>query len=80
LSFEVRNLAEMVRIAEGVDAATWSYHRDRHDWSRWVRDVLGDDELADAIETVESKDLDANAGRRALHEEVALRYPDLDAT
>jgi HAD superfamily hydrolase (TIGR01484 family) len=80
LSFEVRNLSEMVRIAEGVDAATWSYHRDRHDWSRWVRDILDDDDLADAIETVESKDLDANAGARALHEEIALRYPDLDAT
>jgi hydroxymethylpyrimidine pyrophosphatase-like HAD family hydrolase/energy-coupling factor transporter ATP-binding protein EcfA2 len=80
LSFEVRNLSEMVRIAEGVDAATWSYHRDRHDWSRWVRDVLSDDDLADAIETVESKDLDAKAGARALHEEVAVRYPDLDAT
>jgi HAD superfamily hydrolase (TIGR01484 family) len=80
LSFEVRNLSEMVRVAEGVDAATWSYHRDRHDWSRWVRDVLDDDDLADAIDTIESKDLDPNAGVRALREEVALRYPDLDAT
>jgi hydroxymethylpyrimidine pyrophosphatase-like HAD family hydrolase/energy-coupling factor transporter ATP-binding protein EcfA2 len=80
LSFEVRNLSEMVRVAEGVDAATWSHHRDRHDWSRWVRDVLDDDDLADAIETVESKDLDAGAGPRALREEVALRYPDLHAT
>ena len=65
LSLEVGNLSEMLRIAEGVDDATWSYHRERHDWSRWVRDVLGDDELADAIETGESKDLDADASRRA---------------
>jgi hydroxymethylpyrimidine pyrophosphatase-like HAD family hydrolase len=80
LSLEVRNLSEMVRIAEGVDPGTWSYHRDRHDWSRWVRDVLDDDDLADAIETAESKDLDANAGTRALHEEVARRYPGLEGT
>jgi HAD superfamily hydrolase (TIGR01484 family) len=79
LSLEVGNLSEMVRIAEGVDDATWSYHRERHDWSRSVRDVLGDDELADAIETVESKDLDAEASRRALHEEVAARYSGVDA-
>jgi hydroxymethylpyrimidine pyrophosphatase-like HAD family hydrolase len=77
LSLEVRNLSEMVRIAEGVDHATWSYHRERHDWSRWVRDVLADDDLADAIAAIESKDLDPNAGRRALHEEVALRYSGL---
>ena len=78
LSLEVRNLSEMVRIAEGVDDVTWAYHRERHDWSHWIRDVLCDDELADAIEAVESKDLDADASRRALHEEVALRYSEPD--
>jgi hydroxymethylpyrimidine pyrophosphatase-like HAD family hydrolase len=78
LSLEVRNLSEMVRIAEGVDEATWSHHRERHDWSHWVRDMLDDDDLASAIETIETNELDAGAGRRRLREEVTLRYPGLD--
>jgi hydroxymethylpyrimidine pyrophosphatase-like HAD family hydrolase/energy-coupling factor transporter ATP-binding protein EcfA2 len=78
LSLEVRNLSEMVRIAEGVDDATWSHHLGQGDWSRWVRDVIGDADLADAIDTLAAKDLDPAAGRRALREEVAIRYPGLD--
>jgi hypothetical protein len=78
LSLEVRNLSELVRTVEGIDDATWSHHLRKGDWSRWVRDVIGDDELADAIETIATKDLDPDAGRRALHEEVATRYPDVE--
>jgi hydroxymethylpyrimidine pyrophosphatase-like HAD family hydrolase/energy-coupling factor transporter ATP-binding protein EcfA2 len=79
LSLDVRNLSEMVRIAEGVDHSTWSHHRERHDWSRWVRDALDDDDLADAIEEIESTEVDGDAGRRKLREEVALRYPGLES-
>jgi hydroxymethylpyrimidine pyrophosphatase-like HAD family hydrolase/energy-coupling factor transporter ATP-binding protein EcfA2 len=78
LSLEVRNLSELVRIAEGVDDATWWHHLSEGDWSRWVRDVIGDADLADAIETFAAKDLDPAAGRRALREEVGVRYPGLD--
>ncbi|HEX6312613.1 MAG TPA: HAD hydrolase family protein [Acidimicrobiia bacterium] len=79
LSLEVRNLSEMVRTAEGVDDATWAHHLAEGDWARWVRDVVGDDELADAIDAIAAKDLDADAARRELREEVTSRYPDLDA-
>ncbi len=78
LSLEVRNLSEMVRTAEGVDDATWSHHLRAGDWSRWVRDVIGDDDLAEVIETIAAKDRDPQSGRRALREEVATRYPALD--
>jgi hypothetical protein len=78
LSLEVRNLSELVRIAEGVDDATWWHHLREGDWSRWVRDAIGDADLADAIETFAAKDLDLAAGRRALREEVAVRYPGLE--
>src|SRR5829696_1715919 len=52
LSLEVRNLSEMVRIAEGVDEATWSHHLRQGHWSRWVREVIGDASLADALDTI----------------------------
>jgi hypothetical protein len=80
LSLDVRNLSEMVRIAEGVDDATWTHHRERHDWSRWVRDALDDDDLADAIEKIESTESEPDVGRRKLREEVALRYPSLESS
>ena len=79
LSLEVRNLSELVRIAEGVDDATWSHHLREGDWSGWVRDAIGDDELAEAIEAIAARDLDPDASRRALRDELAARYPDLDA-
>lgn len=75
LSLEVRNLSEMVRIAEGVDDATWSHHLRRGDWAGWVRAVIDDGELADAIDTIAAKDLDPDAGRSALRDEVSARYP-----
>jgi HAD superfamily hydrolase (TIGR01484 family) len=79
LSLEVRNLSELVRVAHGVDEETWAHHLRRGDWAGWVRDVIDDDELADAIDAIATKDLDADAARDALHQEVASRYPDLDA-
>jgi HAD superfamily hydrolase (TIGR01484 family) len=80
LSLEVRNLSELVRIAEGVDEPTWCHHTEHGDWSSWVREVVGDSDLADSIRDIEAQDLDPQAGRRALREAVVARYPDVGDT
>jgi len=49
-----RNLAEFVRLAEGVDDDTWRYHLGRGDFSQWFRDVIKDDELAHVAADLES--------------------------
>jgi hypothetical protein len=78
LALDVRNLSEMVRIAAGVDEATWAYHCDRRDWSRWVETVLGDAELAGEIRELESHGGDPGTGRKALREAVVRHYPEID--
>lgn len=47
------NLKQFIRIASGVDDATWDFHKSACDYSNWLRDVIKDPELADKIRSVE---------------------------
>jgi hypothetical protein len=54
VSYErARNLTEFLSIGHEVDDATWTYHLDRHDYSRWILGTIGDQDLARAIEAIE---------------------------
>lgn len=53
MNLRVRNLMNFIQIAEGIDDETWLYHLRRGDYSRWFRDSIGDDELADQIAEAE---------------------------
>jgi hypothetical protein len=54
LNLRARNLRTFTEIAEGVDDDTWEHHRRRHDYSRWFRDAIKDDELAAEVEAIEN--------------------------
>ncbi|MEV4218967.1 HAD-IIB family hydrolase [Nonomuraea sp. NPDC049725] len=58
LHLRARNLHTFVELAEGVDQETWTYHLKRGDYSAWIRDRLGDDELAGEVEAVEREEPD----------------------
>lgn len=53
MDLRAQNLNAFVQIAEGIDADTWLFHLKRGDYSKWVRDALSDQDLADDIEAVE---------------------------
>jgi hydroxymethylpyrimidine pyrophosphatase-like HAD family hydrolase len=53
LNLRAHNLLQFLEIAAGVDDATWLYHFNRADYSRWFRDVIKDAELATAAAAVE---------------------------
>ncbi len=55
LHLSAQNLAEFLRLAEGVDDETWGYHLGRGDFSQWFRDVIKDDELAHVAADIESQ-------------------------
>ncbi len=38
LNLRAQNLVIFLQLAEGVDDETWLFHRDRGDYSRWIRD------------------------------------------
>ncbi|HRK79510.1 MAG TPA: hypothetical protein PLQ95_13325 [Thiobacillus sp.] len=47
---QVQNLMVFCQTAEGIDETTWMYHLRRGDYSRWFRDAIKDDYLADETE------------------------------
>jgi hypothetical protein len=53
LNLRAQNLNVFVQIAEGVDEATWFYHARRGDFSKWVREKIKDEDLANEIQAVE---------------------------
>ncbi|MGH3926292.1 MAG: low affinity iron permease family protein, partial [Pseudonocardiaceae bacterium] len=46
LNARARSLALFVKLAEAVDDSSWLHHLHRGDYSRWFREVVGDERLA----------------------------------
>jgi hypothetical protein len=75
LNLRAHNLVLFVEIAEGVDAATWQFHRQRHDYSRWFEEQIGDAELASETRQIEQNSaLDAAASLAAIRAAIRKRY------
>jgi hydroxymethylpyrimidine pyrophosphatase-like HAD family hydrolase len=53
LNLKAQNLMLFNQIAQGIDDATWLHHLKEGDYSRWFREGIHDDVLADAVEQVE---------------------------
>jgi hypothetical protein len=41
-----------MRMADGVDDDTWLHHLQTNDYSRWVRETIKDEDLANALEQI----------------------------
>jgi HAD superfamily hydrolase (TIGR01484 family) len=75
LNLKAQNLIIFSQLAEGVDDRTWNYHRRRHDYSNWFREVIKDPELAEEAEAIEAKKkLSAAESRHLIREAIAGRY------
>jgi hypothetical protein len=53
LNLRAKNLIQFLELAEGVDDETWAYHFRQGDYSRWFRDAINDEDLAEEAEHVE---------------------------
>ncbi|MBC7799216.1 MAG: HAD hydrolase family protein, partial [Gemmatimonadaceae bacterium] len=53
LKLRAHNLTMFVDLADGVDGATWDWHRGRGDYSQWLQECVKDPELADEVRTIE---------------------------
>jgi HAD superfamily hydrolase (TIGR01484 family) len=65
LNLRARNLSMFLQLARGVDERTWLHHLQRGDYSRWFRDAIKDEELADAAAELETQ---AGSGAQATRE------------
>jgi hypothetical protein len=73
LDLVAHNLETFTMLAKGVDEATWLHHLRNGDISRWLREGVKDEELADEVRALEGT-ADAGATRRAVLEAIARRY------
>jgi hydroxymethylpyrimidine pyrophosphatase-like HAD family hydrolase len=75
LKLRAQNLAMFLQIADGVDDATWEFHRKQGDYSRWLRDSIGDHVLAVVAKEVEQPaEMPAEQGRTRLREAIERDY------
>ena len=74
LNLKAHNLLLFVQIGEGVDDATWEFHRHNGDFSAWLRDEIKDDQLAAEAREIERSDRGPAESRAALRAAVEKRY------
>jgi len=75
LNLRAQNLVLFVLLAEGVDDKTWLHHLRAGDYSRWLREQVKDDELADEVSNIErDKRLSPSESRSQIKEAIARRY------
>ena len=75
LNLRAQNLTIFMQIADGVDDATWDYHLQRGEYSRWFRECVKDTELAEAAAAIEGRGgLAPKESRRLIRAEIEQRY------
>ena len=75
LNLRAHNLTIFMQMADGVDDETWLHHLQANDYSRWAREAIKDDELADELRQIEDHPArDPAATRRSIREAIERRY------
>jgi len=74
LNLRAHNLTMFVDLADGIDEATWVWHRDRGDYSRWLRDCVKDVELAEEVAGIEADGTGPAEARRQVRAAIERRY------
>lgn len=74
-NLRAQNLNIFCQIAEGISEDTWMFHLCRHDYSRWMRDVIRNSDLAAAVEDIERRaDLAPVQSRALVCAAIEARY------
>lgn len=75
LNLRAQNLIVFLQMADGVDEETWLHHLRRGDYSRWLRDGIKDESLAETIREIEAQtDLPAQESRQRVREAIENLY------
>jgi hydroxymethylpyrimidine pyrophosphatase-like HAD family hydrolase len=75
MNLRAQNLQLFVQLANGVDDETWTHHLRHGDYSRWIRDGIRDDRLANRIEDIEhDAGLSADASKQLVTKAIDESY------
>lgn len=74
-NLKAQNLFIFSQLAEGIDEETWLYHLRRGDYSRWFREVIKDESLAEEARIIEQRtDISPWGTRCLIREAIGKRY------
>lgn len=75
LNLRAHNLIQFLRIADGIDDATWLHHLHRGDYSRWFQKVIKDEALATETDRIEaSTQISAEESRSLVRAAIEQHY------
>ena len=76
LNLRAQNLNTFLQMGEGVDEETWRFHLAEGDYSRWIGDVIHDEELAAEVAALEKEPeaLKVEEARQRLRGAIERRY------
>jgi energy-coupling factor transporter ATP-binding protein EcfA2 len=74
LNLKASNLNLFLQMADGVDDETWEFHRKHGDFSKWVREQIKDEKLADELAAIERDRTPPPDARAAVRAAVEHRY------
>jgi len=74
LNLRAQNLQVFLQLAQGVDDETWMHHLRQGDYSKWLRDAIRDEALAEEVARVERHGGDPAATRQEIQKLVEDRY------
>src|SRR2546423_1643854 len=75
LNLRAQNMNMFAQLAEGVDEETWAYHLRRADYSRWLRDSVKDQNIADEVSKIEeNRGLPPAASRAQILDAIRKHY------
>jgi hydroxymethylpyrimidine pyrophosphatase-like HAD family hydrolase/energy-coupling factor transporter ATP-binding protein EcfA2 len=75
LNLRAQNMNMFAQLAEGVDSETWTYHLRNSDYSRWLRESVKDQAIADEVGIIEQdKQLDPSESLRGVVDAIRRRY------
>jgi len=75
LNLRAQNLIQFLELAQGVDTETWEFHLHRGDYSRWFREDIKDEELANEAAELEGRDVgERDRSLAKLRDAIGRRY------
>jgi hypothetical protein len=74
LNLKAYNLMVFMQLAEGVDDDTWIFHLKQHDYSKWFKNALHNEELADLTMEIEDKNHNAKSSKEEILKLISERY------